>query len=215
MLYTPPAFKLDGLAALHDHIEATGLAMIVTVGDGGPILSHAPLLLDRNAGPFGTLLGHLARANAQTTQSRLDLEAVAVFQGPDAYISPGWYASKVEHGRVVPTWNYTVVHARGRLALFDDATRLRAVVDRLTARHEARFAKPWSTADAPQEFIAAQLKGIVGIEIAIERLEGKRKLSQNRPAPDQAGVVAGLSASPEASDREVADLMRTQLASQP
>ncbi len=207
MLYTPPAFKFEELPALHGHIDATGLATIVSVGEQGPLISHAPLLLDRSRGPTGTLIGHLAKANAQTRLSRLDMAAVAVFPGPDAYVSPGWYASKRDHGRVVPTWNYTVVHARGRLSFFDDPVRLLEVVDRLTARHEGQFAKPWSTADAPKEFIDAQLKGIVGFEIAIETLEGKRKLSQNRNSEDQAGVIDGLAASNEASDRKVSALM--------
>jgi len=208
MLYTPPAFKDDDIPALHDHMDSAGLAMIVSVGERGPLISHAPLLLDRSAGPFGTLIGHLAKANLQTTQSRADLEAVAVFPGPDAYISPGWYASKAEHGRVVPTWNYTVVHARGRLSLFHDPVRLLDVVDRLTARHESRFAKAWSKADAPKEFIEAQLRGIVGFEIVIDSLDGKRKLSQNRPQADQDGVIKGLGTSQHLSDHSVAKLMR-------
>ena len=208
MLYTPPAFKMDDLPALHDHIDSAGLGTIVSVGERGPLISYAPLLLDRNAGPFGTLIGHLAKANQQTLLSRLDLEAVAVFPGPDAYISPGWYASKREHGRVVPTWNYTVVHARGRFSVFHDPVRLLDVVDRLTNRHEGQFAKPWSTADAPKEFIEAQLWGIVGIQIVIDSLEGKRKLSQNRPKADQAGVIEGLGESRQLSDHSVAELMR-------
>ena len=208
MLYTPPAFKADDLFALHDHMDSAGLAMIVSVGERGPLISHAPVLLDRSAGPYGKLVGHLAKANLQTTLSRVDLEAVAVFPGPDAYISPGWYASKQEHGRVVPTWNYTVVHARGRLSFFHDPVRLLDLVDRLTDRHERQFAKPWSTADAPKEFIEAQLRGIVGIEIVIDRLEGKRKLSQNRPQADQDGVIKGLGASQVLSDHSVAELMQ-------
>jgi transcriptional regulator len=192
MLYTPPAFKIDDVALLHEHIECTGLAVLVTTGDDGPLVSHLPLLLDREAGRHGVLIGHLARANPQLRRSRLDQTVVAIFQGPDAYVSPGWYASKREHGRVVPTWNYAVVHARGRLSLFEEPERLRSAVDRLTARHEAHSAQPWTTADAPDGFIESQLKGIVGIELAISSLEGKYKLSQNRPAADQAGVVEGL-----------------------
>ena len=209
MLYVPPAFSFDDLAGLQAHIESVGLAMLVTVGERGPLVSHAPLLLDRKSGGAGTLLGHLAKGNPQIASSKPDCEAVAVFPGPDAYVSPGWYASKAEHGRVVPTWNYTVVHARGRLTLFEDRDRLLGVVNRLTARHESRFASPWSTADAPEAFIAAQLKGIVGFELAIEHLEGKRKLSQNRNAGDQAGVIEGLEKSADGSDRAVAAAMRS------
>lgn len=208
MLYTPPAFRFDDLTGLHDHIENSSLAMVVTVGSDGPIISHLPLLLDRSAGQYGALIGHFAKANPQTTLSKFDSEAVAVFPGADAYVSPRWYASKAEHGRVVPTWNYVVVHARGRLVLFDDPARLRAAVDRLTTRHEGSLPNPWSTDDAPQDFIEAQLSGIVGVEMVIERLEGKRKLSQNRRADDHAGVIAGLSASHTPSDRELADRMR-------
>jgi transcriptional regulator len=207
MLYTPPAFKVDDLALLHDHIDRTGLTVLVTVGDDGPLVSHLPLLLDREASGRGTLIGHLARANPQLKLSRLDQTALAIFQGPDAYVSPGWYETKREHGRVVPTWNYAIVHARGTLRLFDDRERLRSAVDRLTARHEAGFAQPWSTTDAPAAFIDAQLKGIVGVEIEIATLEGKYKLSQNRPTADQSGVVAGLEQQGTASDAATAALM--------
>ena len=212
MLYIPPAFKVEDLGLLHDQIEATGLAMLVTVGDAGPLISHVPLFLDRNRGPWGTLVGHLARANPQVGQSRRELPAVAVFQGPDAYISPGWYAAKREHGKVVPTWNYAVVHARGRLSLFDDRERLRSAVDHLTMLHEKRFVKPWTTKDAPSEYIEAQLKGIVGFEIAIDAVEGKHKLSQNRSTADQSGVVNGLSASSEQSALSTGKLMSENVA---
>ncbi|MEZ5776468.1 MAG: FMN-binding negative transcriptional regulator [Hyphomicrobiaceae bacterium] len=210
MLYTPPAFRLDDLAALHDHMDRTGLAMIVTVGAEGPLISHVPLLLDRNEGTHGTLRGHLAKANPQIALSDTGREAVAVFPGPDAYVSPGWYATKREHGRVVPTWNYAVVHARGRLSFFEDSDRLQDVVDRLTQRHEAGRPGPWSIFDAPAPFIAAQLKGIVGFEISIERIEGKQKLSQNRSQDDRAGVVQGLEASEARCAHEIARLMRTK-----
>ncbi len=211
MLYIPPAFKVEDLDTLHSQIEAGGLAMLVTVSDKGPIVSHVPLFLDRDRGPYGTLVGHLARANPQVKQSRLDVQAVAVFQGPDAYISPGWYAAKREHGKVVPTWNYKVVHARGALEIFEDRERLKAIVDRLTGLHEARFEKPWETGDAPPDYITAQLKGIVGFELRIEVLEGKHKLGQNRSAADRQGVVDGLSASERPGDAEIAEATRTTL----
>lgn len=213
MLYNPPAFKVEDLDTLHSQIEATGLAMLVTVADEGPIVSHVPLFLDRERGPYGTLVGHLARANPQVKQSRLDVAAVAVFQGPNAYISPGWYAAKREHGRVVPTWNYAVVHARGKLTMFEDRERLKAAVDRLTSIHEARFASPWTTSDAPPDYITAQLKGIIGIEIAIEALQGKHKLGQNRSEADRRGVIEGLSASDRPSDGEIAAATRKTLPS--
>ncbi len=210
MLYTPPAFKIDDLNILHDHIEKTGLALMVTAGVDGPLASHVPLLLDRSIGNYGTLTGHLARANMQTTQSKLDHQALVVFRDAEAYISPNWYATKQEHGRVVPTWNYAVVHARGILKFFDDPQMLRSVVDRLTSHHEAKFPKPWATSDAPKAFIDAQLRGIIGFEILIENLEGKYKLSQNRSAADQAGVTAGLKTSEITTDANVADLMVQQ-----
>ena len=211
MLYIPPAFKVEDLSALHAHIGMTGLATLITVGDEGPLISHLPLLLDAEAGPYGTLIGHLARANPQIKRSRVELEAVAVFQGPDAYISPRWYEAKREHGKVVPTWNYMTVHARGRLAFIDDRTWLRAAVDRLTARHESGFADPWATSDAPSDYIEAQLKGIVGVELVIDTLEGKMKLGQNRSVSDQQGVVDGLSASDRPSDGAIAEATRENL----
>ena len=212
MLYIPPAFKVDDLEKLHGHIEAAGLALLITVGDDGPLISHLPLYLVRDGSPYGKLVGHLARANPQLKKSRLDLPAVAVFQGPDAYISPRWYQAKREHGKVVPTWNYMVVHARGKLTLFDDRDRLKAAVDRLTSIHEARFGDPWATSDAPPEYISAQLKGIVGVEIAIDALEGKHKLGQNRSVADQQGVIDGLSAGHRDADADLADATRIQLA---
>ncbi|MEZ5923680.1 MAG: FMN-binding negative transcriptional regulator [Hyphomicrobiaceae bacterium] len=212
MLYIPPAFKVEDLVVLHQHIAATGLATVITVGDEGPIVSHVPLFLDRDRGPLGTLIGHLARANPQVKRSRLDVQAVAVFQGPDAYISPGWYEAKREHGRVVPTWNYMTVHARGRLTMFEDRERLKEIVDRLTSLHEVRFAKPWTTSDAPPDYIASQLKGIVGIELKIEALEGKHKLGQNRSEADRQGVIEGLSASERPGDAEIAEATQRTLA---
>lgn len=212
MLYIPPAFKVDDLEKLHGHIEATGLAMLVTVGDDGPLISQLPLYLDRDGSPFGKLVGHLARANPQLKKSRLDVPAVAVFQGPDAYISPRWYQAKREHGRVVPTWNYMVVHARGKLTLFEDRDRLKAAVDRLTSIHEARFGDPWATSDAPPEYISAQLKGIVGVEIVVDALEGKHKLGQNRSVADQQGVIDGLSACPRQADLDIVAATENALA---
>lgn len=208
MLYTPPAFRETDLARLHEHIAATGFATLITVGANGPLVSHAPLILDRDTGPNGTLTGHLARANPQWRESDLSKAAVAVFMGPDAYVSPGWYATKREHGKVVPTWNYTTVHARGRLSLVEDPDWLLAHVTALTDRHEARFGEPWKVTDAPADFIDGMRKGIVGFRLAVETLEGKAKLSQNRPEEDRRGVVAGLGTSTSPADRAVAARMR-------
>jgi transcriptional regulator len=207
MLYMPSAFRVDDLAALHDHIDQAGLATLVSVGADRPVVSHVPMLLERDAGKHGTLIGHLARGNPQIARSNSDYLATAIFMGPDAYVSPGWYAAKREHGKVVPTWNYAVVHARGPLVFFEDRARLRSVVDRLTTRHERRFAKPWATTDAPADYIDAQLRAIVGFELAILEIDGKFKLSQNRPEADQAGVASALANSDSASDRATAALM--------
>lgn len=207
MLYNQPAFREEERTSLHRHISATGLATLVTASSGGPLASHLPLLLEAETGPHGTLIGHMARANSQWHASDLTQPALAIFMGPDAYVTPSWYASKREHGRVVPTWNYGVVHVRGRLEVFEDAERLLDAVRRLTDRHEARFGAPWQVTDAPADFIERQLKGIVGVRLEITGIEGKMKLSQNRPEADQQGVVTGLGGSPSAGDRAVADAM--------
>ena len=191
-MYVPPAFREDRLEVLHDAMRAAGLVTLVTVTPDGPFASHLPMLLDPGAGPYGTLLGHIAKANPQWRDTPAGTSALAIFAGPDAYVSPGWYPSKQEHGRVVPTWNYVTVHATGTPEFFDDADRLHALVTRLTERHEAGRAAPWATSDAPAEFMASQLKGIVGVVLPIARLEGKWKLSQNRVPADRDGVLAGL-----------------------
>ena len=210
MLYNPPAFREDDVEVMHQRIEATGLACLVTVGAAGPLVSHVPLRLHREAGPLGTLSGHLARANLQTQASDLSLPAVAIFQIADAYVSPSWYASKAEHGRVVPTWNYSVVHARGRLELFDDREGLLAEVAALTDRHEQRFDAPWQTSDAPADYLERQLRAIIGLRLHIEALEGKAKLSQNQKPADHAGVVTGLGTSASETDRSVAAMMEAK-----
>jgi transcriptional regulator len=207
MLYTPPAFREADIGRLHAHIAATGFAAVITVGAQGPIVSYIPLLLDPGIGPYGMLSGHLARANPQWKESDLTIPAVAAFMGPDAYVSPGWYPSKQEHGKAVPTWNYSIVQARGRLEVIDDPDRLAAHVAELTDKHEGRFPAPWQVTDAPADYVKQQLRAIVGIRMQIDALEGKVKLSQNRSAADQAGVVAGLKASRHEGDLGVAELM--------
>jgi transcriptional regulator len=192
MLYTPPAFRVDDLPLLLDHIARTGLATFVTVGADGPIVSHVPLVHEPSDTGMGRLIGHLARANPQWQDTDLSKPALAVFMGPDAYVSPSWYPSKAETGRAVPTWNYAVVHVRGPLTFFDDAAKLRDAVERLTDHHERMRADRWQVSDAPERYVASQLKGIVGFEIAVASIEGKYKLSQNRTETDQEGVIAGL-----------------------
>jgi transcriptional regulator len=179
-------------------MRAAGLATLVTLTADGLIASHVPLLLVSDAGPNGTLVGHLARANPQATAAPIG-EALVIYTGPDAYITPSWYATKREHGRVVPTWNYVAIHAYGTLEVFDDAARLHALVSRLTDHKETPRAAPWAVTDAPARFIDGQLKGIVGFALPIARLQGKWKMSQNRPPEDRAGVVAGLEAQGDAT----------------
>ncbi len=205
-MYVPTAFREDDLATVHAMIREARLASFVTATAEGLIATPLPLFLAPDEGPFGTLYGHMARANGQWKLSPTG-EAMALFTGPDAYVTPNWYASKQEHHRVVPTWNYVAVHAYGEVEFFDDAERLLGVVTTLTNLHEQASAKPWAVSDAPEDFIRAQLRAIVGLRLPIARLEGKRKMSQNRSAEDRAGVAAGLSASERASDRAVAKLI--------
>lgn len=205
-MYLPEPFAEERLDVLHGAVEQAGLATLVTVGSAGLVATHLPLLLDRRAGAYGTLYGHLARANPQWRDAE-GTQALVIFLGPEAYVSPSWYATKQESGRVVPTWNYLAVHGYGPLHTYADPQRLRAHVERLTARHESRQPAPWQVSDAPEDFLAGMLRGIVGIEIPIERLEGKWKLSQNRPEADRLGTIAGLRARGEAGDAAVAGLM--------
>jgi transcriptional regulator len=206
-MYTPSYFKDEDIASLHRQIDGTRLATLVTFDESGLQASHVPLLLNPNDGPNGTLYGHLAKANPQwkTLGAR---EALVIFQGPDAYISPSFYAAKAEHGKVVPTWNYLAVHVYGRAQVFTDPQRLLRVVTDLTNKHEARRPAPWAVSDAPDDYIQKMLNGIVGFAIPIERLEGKRKLNQNRSAEDITGVSKGLAASQDPTDQEIARLMR-------
>jgi transcriptional regulator len=205
-MYVPPAFRDDDLAALHGTMRAARLANLVTATAEGLVATPLPLLLTPEEGPYGTLYGHVARANPQWKLPPTG-DAMALFMGPDAYVSPSWYPSKLEHHKVVPTWNYVAVHAYGPVEFFEDADRLLAIVTRLTNLHEQSRAERWAVTDAPEDFIRAQLKGIIGLRLPITRIEGKRKMSQNRSAADRAGVAAALSASERESDRVVAELI--------
>lgn len=194
-MYLPAHFRQDRLDVLHRFIGQHSLATLVTLGPDGLMANHIPLVLDPEPGPFGTLRGHVAKANPQWRDSLPQVSALAIFEGPSAYISPSWYPSKQETGRVVPTYNYVVVHAHGRLSTYTDPARLEQHLRILTAHHEASFPIPWTIDNAPADFFAAQLNAIVGIEITIERFQGKWKVSQNRTPADRAGAVAGLRAS--------------------
>jgi transcriptional regulator len=191
-VYVPPLFKEDRIDILHDAIRAAGLVTLVTLMPDGLIASHVPVLLDPDPAPYGTLLGHVARPNPQAKGAVAGTEALVIFQGPDAYITPSWYETKRQTAKVVPTWNYVAIHAYGPIEFFNDADRLLDIVTRLTNREEGRRTDPWAVTDAPADFIDGMLKGIVGFAMPLSRIEGKWKMSQNRPAEDQKGVVAGL-----------------------
>jgi transcriptional regulator len=207
-MYVPHQFSESRLPVLHDAIRATRLATLVTMTRDGLVATHLPLLLDADRGPNGTLVGHVARANFQWRDSVTDADALAIFLGPESYISPSWYASKRETGKVVPTWNYIAVHAYGPAEFFDDAGRLRGIVTRLTDAHEAASATPWHVTDAPARYIDLELKAIVGVELPIRRLDGKWKLNQNRSAADRQGVIDALETRDQHTDAGVAGAMR-------
>ena len=187
-----------------EFIDAAGPAHLVTLNTGGLVSSVVPLLLDRAS---NSLVGHLARANPQWRDVVGGVDALAIFAGPDAYISPSFYPTKQETGKVVPTWNYEVVHASGQLIVHDDARWVTDLVTRLTQRHETKRANPWSVDDTPDGFIATMAKAIIGIEVCNIRLEGKRKLSQNRSDADIDGTVAGLNLGTD-DERALAEAMR-------
>ena len=193
-MYRPAYFREDRPDVLHGLIRAHPFAQLVPAGGRGIEANPLPMLIDPQASPNGTLRGHLAQGNGQVAALREGAEALVIFQGPQAYISPAWYPGKAEHGKVVPTWNYVAVHAWGTPRVIDDPAWLRRLVGDLTDRHEHGRPNPWSIDDAPEDFIATMLKAIVGIEIPIDRIEGKWKVSQNRSEPDRRGGVEGLRA---------------------
>jgi len=198
-MYVPSHFEETRPEVLHDLIREHSLAALVTLGLEGLNANHIPLELDPGPAPFGTLRGHVARGNPVWRDFSRDVEALAVFQGPQAYISPAWYQTKRETGKVVPTYNYIVVHAYGPMRIIEDRAWLRGLVERLTNRHESGRPEPWKVTDAPAEFVEQMLGAIVGIEIPLTRLVGKWKVSQNRPSADRDGVVKGLR---EMTDRD-------------
>jgi transcriptional regulator len=193
-MYRPPAFREDRRDVLHEAIRAHPLATLVTSGSSGLVANLIPFTLAGDIIGGDVLRAHLARANSQLEDLREGTEALVIFQGPQAYITPSWYATKQEHGRVVPTWNYVVVQAWGKPKMLDDSAWLLDQVNELTDQQEQSRETPWSVVDAPESFIASQLKGIVGIEIPVDRIEGKWKASQNQPAANRATVVSGLKA---------------------
>ena len=207
-MYTPAQFKIDDAAAAHALMRAAPFAILVTTGSEGLTATHLPTVLKADAAsPLGRIECHVARPNPQWRTFAPEADALVIFQGPDAYIRPGWYPSKVEHGKVVPTWNYSAVHAYGRLEAVQDRAWLLAHVSELSRQQEMPFSAPWSTADAPAHYLDMLARGIVGLRLHITRLEAKAKMSQNREARDRAGVIAGLAERGDARDQEVAALV--------
>jgi transcriptional regulator len=208
-VYIPHSFAEDDLPTLFAFIEQRPLGTLVTSSmPDGLFATHLPLVLDRAAGPMGAFVGHVARANPHShLLANGPLQALVIFTGPDAYITPEWYRTRVETGRVVPTWNYVAVHAYGSLRLTDDPMLLRAHLETLTHRHETTRDSSWHLADAPDDYIAQQMKAIVRVDLQIDRLEGKWKMSQNRSDADIAGVIRGLGASVHPNDRAVAAIV--------
>ena len=196
-MYIPEQFGEQSVELMHGLIRARPLATLVTMSAGGLNANHIPLHLTETPAPFGTLRGHVARANPLLRDLAGEIETLAVFHGPDSYITPSWYATKKETGKVVPTWNYAVVHAYGFLRVVDDAAWLRGQLESLTAHNEASFPEPWAVADAPREYTEQIMAAIVGMEMVVTRMSGKWKASQNQPPKNQAGVVAGLKAGGE------------------
>jgi transcriptional regulator len=191
-MYQPPHFREDRIAVQHALIRQFPLGLLVTAGPGGLMANPAPFVLYADEGERGLLRVHLARANPQLRELAGVGECLVVFQGPQEYVTPSWYATKRETGKVVPTWNYATVHVHGRPAVIEDAAWLRRQIDDLTAMAEGYRPAKWQVDDAPADFVTAQLKGIAGVEIPIDRIEGKWKVSQNRPTADREGVVEGL-----------------------
>ncbi|MEO8500359.1 MAG: FMN-binding negative transcriptional regulator [Vicinamibacteria bacterium] len=207
-MYTPKHFEEPRIEILHELMRNRSLATLIAVGSRGLVANHLPLYLDRASAPLGVLRGHVSRSNPVWKDFDPTVEALAVFSGPDAYITPSWYATKRETGQAVPTWNYVVAHAYGPMRAIEDPAWLRAHVEELTRHNEEGRAEPWKVEDAPPEYIARLLAGIVGLEIKLSRIEGKWKVSQNQPEANRHGVIAGLEASGDAEAIAVAALVR-------
>ena len=205
-MYQPDHFRVTDLPKMHALMRTRPLATLVSAGSLGLYATHLPNVL-KDDGPYGIIECHLARANPHWKELAEGNEALMIFQGPEGYITPNWYPSKADHGKVVPTWNYAVVHAYGRPEVMEDKNWLRRHVTELTAQQETNEVKPWALSDAPESFIEAMLRGIIGFRFAFTRLEGKWKMSQNRQATDRNGVVRGLETRGQGDDLEMAELV--------
>ena len=207
-MYEPPLHRQNDRALLFDLIRRRPLGLLVTHGPQGLLANAIPFLLDAEASPFGTLSAHMARANGQWRDLAATGEALVVFSGDDRYVSPSWYATKRETGKVVPTWNYVMVQARGAARVIDDEAWLRRQIAALTEAHEKGRAAPWAVGDAPEDYLAAMVRQIVGVEISVADLRGKWKASQNRSAADRDGVIAGLTDEGDAEALAMAAIVR-------
>lgn len=208
-MYPQPAFRMDDSEEAAAFIEARHFATLVVAGPGGPQAAHIPMILNRDAtGKPASLEGHVAKNNPVAALAAAGAQALAIFQGADAYVTPSLYLSKREHGKVVPTWNYIAVHAAGVAAAFNDPAQLRSQVDRITDMMESPAAAPWAVSDAPEDYIKKMLNGITGLRLAIESLQGIRKLSQNRAEGDRAAVLNGFAHSNDPAARQLASEMQ-------
>ena len=214
-MYLPAHFEERRIELLHALIREHPLGTLVTLGPGGLTANHVPFETDPEPAPFGTLRAHVARANPVWREHPAGADALVVFQGSSTYVSPSWYPSKGETGKVVPTYNYVVVHARGRLRVVDDAEWLRGLVGRLTDRHETGRPDPWKVTDAPDAYVESQLRAIVGLEMVPDSLVGKWKVSQNRPPLDRDGVARGLEGSQDPQSRDMARRVRDAMGPKP
>lgn len=205
-MYVPPSNAEHDVGAMLDFVAAHPFGALVTATADGPFATHLPFVVHRARDASGVLEGHVARANPHHRLAAVG-DGLAIFTGPDAYVTPGWYAAKAEHGRVVPTWNYVAVHAYGTLRFVDEVAWLQRHLAELTDRHEAGRPAPWAVTDAPADYVAGLTRAIVGVELVVTRLEGKWKMSQNRPAADVDGVVHGLAASGSERERAVARIV--------
>ena len=208
-MYIPSHFAAGDVDQIAAFVDRVGAADLVTFDGARPVASLLPVIWDRSSGEHGRLLGHMALANPQWSSAQADVAALAIVHGPQAYISPSWYQSTRDHGRAVPTWNYTAVHFTGPLTFHRDADWLRGLVTALTERYEHDRDGRWWVSDAPAKFIDGQLRAIVGVEMAVTQIEAKDKLSQNRTPADRVGVIAALRAEPDPDAHAIADLMAT------
>jgi transcriptional regulator len=208
-MYLPDHFRVDDVPQMHALMRAQPFAALVSSSASGLYATHLPTVL-KDEGNFGTIECHLARANPHWRELAEGNEALMIFQGPEGYITPNWYPTKAQTGKVVPTWNYAVVHAYGRPAVMQEKDWLVRHVGELTAQQERSEAQPWALSDAPDSYIDVMTRGIVGFRFAIKRLEGKWKMSQNRVEQDWKGVVTGLTARGTGDDREIAETVSRQ-----